>query len=484
VRISHPARAEGRRIVLIVGGGFAGLNAARSLANRNGVQVVLVDQRNHHLFQPLLYQVATAGLNPADIAAPIRAQFDDASNIEVHLGRVEAIDLERKLAIAGEAGEDGAQVELEYDFLLLACGAEHSYFGHPEWETFAPGLKTLEQATEIRRRILSSFEAAENEFDHARQRACMTFVVVGGGPTGVELAGAIADISRTVLVDDFRRIDPSSASVVLVEAGPRILPAFPEDLSRKARRDLEDLGVDVRTGAKVEGIDRGGVTIRVGAAAGNVPDGAHERLAARTVVWAAGVQARRLAITPEVATDRAGRLRVEPDLSLAGFPDAFVAGDMAALEVAPGMQLPGVAPAAMQSGRHVAARILARIERGTADRPRAFRYRDKGLMATIGKSRALVWSGKVKLTGFLAWLAWLFVHIFYLIGFKNRIAVMLQWMWSYLFSKRGSRLITDRDWRSTLGPGDPARPRSAPAGLVQNRDTRHPGTGETPGGSS
>jgi NADH dehydrogenase len=489
VRISHPARAEDRRIVLIVGGGFAGLNAARSLANREGVQVVLVDQRNHHLFQPLLYQVATAGLNPADIAAPIRAQFDDAANVEVHLGRVDAIDLTRKLAIAGEGG---SRVEMEYDYLLLACGAEHSYFGHPEWEAFAPGLKTLEQATEIRRRILSSFEAAENEFDRQRQRALLTFVVVGGGPTGVELAGAIADISRTVIVHDFRRIDPSSAAVVLLEAGPRILPAFPEDLSRRARRDLEDLGVDVRTGAKVEGIDADGVTIAGGGGTGQVGDAGPTRLAAHTVVWAAGVQARRLHITPQVPTDRAGRLRVESDLSIAGFPDAFVAGDMAAFEVAPGVQLPGVAPAAMQSGRHVAARILSRIESSRADRGRAdrtdrarpFRYRDKGLMATIGKSRALVWSGNLKLTGYLAWLAWLFVHVFYLIGFKNRIAVMLQWMWSYLFSKRGARLITEPDWRSTLGSGDPARTRTTPAGLGQNDSGQRPGTGTPPGGSS
>ncbi len=250
MRVVHPASAAGRKIVLVVGGGFAGLNAAKRLSRESNLQVVLIDQRNHHLFQPLLYQVATAGLNPADIALPIRAQFQGDPNVEVHLGRIEAVDLTQRLAIVGP-------VEMEYDALILACGAQHSYFGHAEWEEFAPGLKTLEQATEIRRRLLSAFEFAENEFDRARQKAALTFVVVGGGPTGVELAGAIADISRTVIVNDFRRIDPSQAHIVLVEAGPRILPAFPEELSRRGQRDLEELGVEVRTGAKVDEIDGG-----------------------------------------------------------------------------------------------------------------------------------------------------------------------------------------------------------------------------------
>ena len=325
---------------------------------------------------------------------------------------------------------------MAYDALILACGAQHSYFGRPEWEEFAPGLKTLEQATEIRRRLLSAFEFAENEFDRARQQAALTFVVVGGGPTGVELAGAIAEISRTVIVNDFRRIDPSQAHIVLVEAGSRILAAFPQELSRRGQRDLEELGVEVRTGAKVDDIDAEGV--RIGG----------DRIAARTVLWAAGVEARHLAFLPAVAMDRAGRIKVEPDLSIAGFPEAFVAGDMAALEIAPGIAVPGVAPAAVQAGLHAAERVVRRL-RGIAESEQkaTFRYRDKGLMATIGKSRALAWSGRMKLTGYVAWLAWLFVHVFYLIGFKNRVAVMMQWMWSYLFSKRGSRLITDKEWR-------------------------------------
>jgi NADH dehydrogenase len=429
MRVVHPARAAGRKIVLVVGGGFAGLNAVKRLSRESDLQVVLIDQRNHHLFQPLLYQVATAGLNPADIAVPIRAQFQGDPNVEVHLGRIEAVDLAQRLAVAGP-------VEMEYDALILACGAQHSYFGHAEWEEFAPGLKTLEQATEIRRRLLSAFEFAENEFDRARQKAALTFVVVGGGPTGVELAGAIADISRTVIVNDFRRIDPSQAHIVLVEAGPRILPAFPEELSRRGQRDLEELGVEVRTGAKVDEIDADGVLI------------GGDRIAARTVLWAAGVEARRLEFRPAVATDRAGRIKVQPDLSIAGFPEAFVAGDMAALEMAPGIPVPGVAPAAVQAGRHAAERVVRRL-RGIVEDPEqsVFRYRDKGLMATIGKSRALTWSGRLKLTGYLAWLAWLFVHVFYLIGFKNRVAVMMQWIWSYLFSKRGARLITDKEWR-------------------------------------
>lgn len=429
MRVIHPARAAGRKIVLIVGGGFAGLNAAKRLSRESDLQVVLIDQRNHHLFQPLLYQVATAGLNPADIAVPIRAQFQDDENVEVHLGRIEAVDLQQRLAIAGP-------LEMEYDALILACGAQHSYFGHAEWEEFAPGLKTLEQATEIRRRLLSAFEFAENEFDRARQKAALTFVVVGGGPTGVELAGAIADISRTVIVNDFRRIDPSQAHIVLVEAGPRILPAFPEELSRRGQRDLEELGVEVRTGAKVDEIDAEGV--RIGG----------DRIAARTVLWAAGVEARHLEFMPAVATDRAGRIQVQPDLSIPGFPEAFVAGDMAALEMAPGIPVPGVAPAAVQAGLHAAERAVRRLHGIAENAERStFRYRDKGLMATIGKSRALTWSGRLKLTGYLAWLAWLFVHVFYLIGFKNRVAVMMQWIWSYLFSKRGSRLITDKEWR-------------------------------------
>ncbi len=412
--------------VLVVGAGFGGLEAARALARDPGVRVTVVDQRNHHLFQPLLYQVATAGLNPADIAVPIRAQFSRAPNAEVRLGRVASVDLGRKRISL----EDGT--ELGWDFLVLAGGAQHSYFGHPEWEEFAPGLKTLEQATEIRRRLLSAFESAEHEQDPAAQRRLLTFVIVGGGPTGVELAGAIADISRTVLVRDFRKIDPASARVLLLEAGPRILPAFAEELSRRAAEDLRELGVEVRTGSAVTGIDALGVTI------------GGERIEAKSIFWAAGVQASSLSRSLGVELDRAGRVMVDADLSIPGHPDAFVIGDMAHLDE-PGRGLvPGLAPAAIQEGKAAARNILASIG-GRPRRP--FRYRDKGMMATIGKHKAIAQTGPIRLTGYLAWLAWLFIHILYLIGFKNRLSVFAQWVWSYVFSKRGARLITNRDWR-------------------------------------
>jgi NADH:quinone reductase (non-electrogenic) len=412
--------------VIVVGAGFGGLEAARELAGNPAVQVTLVDQRNHHLFQPLLYQVATAGLNPADIAVPVRAQFTHAANISVRLGRVAGVDLGRKRLSL----EDGAA--LSWDFLILACGAQHSYFGHPEWEEFAPGLKTLEQATEIRRRLLLAFESAENASDPAVQRRLLTFVIVGGGPTGVELAGAIADISRTVLVRDFREIDPASARVLLVEAGPRILPAFSEELSKHATDDLRSLGVEVRTSAAVTGIDARGVEIK------------GERVEAGSVFWAAGVQASSLGRSLGVELDRAGRVKVEADLSIPGHPDAFVIGDMAHLEQTGYGLVPGLAPAAIQEGVATARNIVASLE----GRPRApFRYRDKGMMATIGKHKAIAQTGRFRLTGYLAWLAWLFIHILYLIGFRNRFAVFAQWVWSYLFSKRGARLITSRDWR-------------------------------------
>ena len=417
--------AASTKTVVIVGGGFAGLNAAKRLANVPAVLVVLVDQRNHHLFQPLLYQVATAGLNPADIAVPIRTQFRHASNVHIHLGRVEGVDLQQAVIFG-----DGH--ELPYDYLVLACGAQHSYFGRPEWEDFAPGLKTLEQATEIRRRILAAFEVAENEGDRDKQDALLTFVVVGAGPTGVELAGAIADISRTVLRGDFRRIDPASARVVLVEAGSRVLPSFSESLSQRAIHDLVQLGVEVRTGSKVDDIDADGVTI------------GSEKLLARSVFWAAGVQAAPLHVRPRVETDRAGRIKVTGDLSLAGYPRVFVVGDMASFETAAGTPLPGLAPVAIQGGQHAAEMILCDLN----SQPRKiFSYRDKGQMATIGKSRAVAEAGRLRLTGRVAWLAWLFVHLFYLIGFRNRAAVLSQWAWNYLFSRRESRLITEREWK-------------------------------------
>ena len=411
--------------VIVVGAGFAGLNAAKTLANKDGVQVVLVDHRNHHLFQPLLYQVATAGLNPSEIAVPIRVQFRNAPNVEVRLGRIEGIDLARRTA-AGEGRE------LSYDYLILACGSRHSYFGHPEWEEFAPGLKTLEQATEMRRRMLVAFERAESEPDPETQRAYLTFVVVGGGPTGVELAGAIADISRTAMRGDFRRIDPSKSHIVLVEAAPRVLTTFSEELSERARRDLVELGVEVRTNAKVDAIDGEGVTI------------GSQRLAARTVFWAAGVQAERLTIVPAPAADRASRIKVNNDLSIPGYPGVFVVGDMASLEIAPGAFLPGVAQGAIQSGVH-AARMILRDLTGETREP--FVYHDKGSMATIGKSRAVAQIGRVTLTGRIAWLFWLVVHVYSLIGFRNRLAVLFNWAWNYMFSRREARLITDKEWK-------------------------------------
>ncbi|MDE3155200.1 MAG: NAD(P)/FAD-dependent oxidoreductase [Acidobacteriota bacterium] len=422
------ARA-GQREIVIVGGGFGGLTAAKTLAADRTVHVTVVDRRNHHLFQPLLYQVATAGLNPADIAVPIRSQFSGHPNVAVHLGEVTRVDLrERQVTVRDERRD----VALAYDYLILACGARHSYFGRGDWEEYAPGLKTLEQAVEIRRRILSAFEAAENEFDPEVQRALLTFVVVGGGPTGVELAGAIADISRTVLVRDFRRIDPASARVVLVEAGPRILAAFPEGLAQHATADLRQLGVEVHAGTPVDRVDADGVSF------------GGERLAARSVFWAAGVQAEGVARTLGVDLDRAGRVKVAPDLSIPGHPEAFVIGDLAHAEQ-DGEVLPGLAPVAIQAGRAAARNILASIH----GRPRTpFRYFDKGMMATIGKHKAITALGRARLTGYLAWIAWLFVHILYLIGFRNRVAVLAEWSWSYLFSRRGARLITGREWRT------------------------------------
>jgi NADH dehydrogenase len=413
------------KLAIVVGAGFAGLNAAKVLANREGLRVVLVDHRNHHLFQPLLYQVATAGLNPSDIAVPIRVQFRGAPNVEIHLGHVDGVDLAKQIVF-------GEKQEIAFDYLILACGARHSYFGHPEWEEFAPGLKTLEQATEMRRRMLVAFERAENERDSNAQRAYLTFVVVGGGPTGVELAGAIADISRTAMQGDFRRIDPAKARIVLLEAAPRVLTAFSDDLSERARRDLTDIGVEVRTNAKVDAIDSEGVTIGT------------ERLAARTVFWAAGVQAERLAITPSLETDRASRITVNSDYSLPGYANVFVVGDMASLEMSPGHLVPGVAPAAIQAGEHAARMILRDLE-GQPRQP--FVYHDKGTMATIGKSRAVGQIGRVKLTGRIAWFAWLLIHVYQLIGFRNRLAVIFNWAWNYMFSKRGARLITEKEWK-------------------------------------
>jgi NADH dehydrogenase len=424
MRIKNPHLKSGQKQVVIVGGGFAGINAAKQFRDRSDVQVLLVDQRNYHLFQPLLYQVATAGLNPSDIAVPIRSLFTGSENISVHLARVNAVNLKEKVIV----GDDG---ELEYDYLVLACGVRHSYFGKQEWENFAPGLKTLEQATEIRRRILSAFELAENEANAERQKAMLTFVVVGAGPTGVELAGAIADISRNVLVSDFRRIDPASAEILLLEAGPRALSMFSEDLSEHAARDLKDLGVDLRVGVRVDRIDADGVTC------------GQQRIASTNVFWAAGVEADEVTKSLGVPLDRSGRVIVKSDLSIDGFADVFVVGDLAHLDI-DGKPLPGLAQVAIQGGRRAAKNILASIE----GKPRKdFHYFDKGQMATIGKRKAVVEMNKLKITGFIAWLAWLFVHLLFLVGFKNKLSVLSEWIWSYLFSKRGARLITQREWR-------------------------------------
>jgi NADH dehydrogenase len=411
--------------VVLIGAGFAGLEAAKRLARQRGVHLTIIDRRNYHLFQPLLYQVATAGLDPSTIAAPIRAQFARAPNVEVHLADVDAIDLERKTIRSGRRS-------LTFDYLIVATGASHSYFGHPEWEPYAPGLKNLEQAVEIRRRVLTAFERAENERDEAVRAAYLTFVVVGGGPTGVELAGAIADIRRTVLTRDFRRIDPTSARVLLCQGAPRILPQFEAGLAASAARALGQLGVEVMTSTRVQHVDADGVVAN------------DRRIAARTVLWAAGVLSSALGKQLGATVDRSGRVPVSADLSLSDHPDVFVVGDLARVELPSGEPAPGLASVAIQEGRAAAHNILASV-RGRERKP--FHYHDKGLLATIGKHRAVAQLRHVRLTGYVAWLLWLFVHLFFLVGFHNRIQVFRDWAWSYLFSKRGSRLIMSGDWR-------------------------------------
>lgn len=416
-----------RKRVVIIGGGFAGLNAAKLLGRRSKqVEVVVIDRRNHHLFQPLLYQVAMAGLSPADIAAPIRGLLGRFRNTFVIQGEVKSIDLERK-RLHGDFGDE------PYDYLMLATGAMHAYFGREEWEPYAPGLKTLEQATEIRRRVLTAFERAESHPKDTRERKrLLTFVIVGGGPTGVELAGAIAEMSRTTLARDFRNIDPKLTRVILVEGGERVLSSFHEQLSSRAMRDLESLGVQVWTNSVVTKVDETGVEI------------GHERIEAGTVLWAAGVRADAFA-SLDVQRDRLNRIHVEPDLSLPGHPEVFVAGDLAHAEDEQGCAYPGLAPVAMQQGRFVARTILAAL----AGKPRGrFHYVDKGQMATIGRSRAIVQAGRIRFGGRLAWWTWLLVHIYYLTGFRNRLLVLIQWAWSYLTFARGARLIVGKSWRS------------------------------------
>jgi NADH dehydrogenase len=404
--------------VLILGGGFGGLWATRALASAP-VQVTLVDRTNHHLFQPLLYQVATAGLSAPDIAAPLRHILRDQANVTVLLAEVLAIDVAaRRVQLDGQS--------LDYDYLVVATGASHAYFGHEDWAAHAPGLKTLDDALAIRRRILSAFEAAEREDEETARRAWLNFVVIGGGPTGVELAGTLAEIARHTLSHEFRRSDPRSAQVHLLEAGPRLLSAMPESLSASAARQLQRLGVQVHLGEAVTDIDAQGVS--VGAT----------RIASRTVLWAAGVAASSLGRALAAEQDRAGRVRVAPDLSLPGHPEVFVIGDLASVVGADGRPVPGIAPAAKQMGRHVAGAIRSRLAGAT---PKPFRYRDYGNLATIGRMAAVVHVGPLKLSGLIAWWFWLTAHLFFLIGFRNRLVVLVDWAWSYLSYQRNARII-------------------------------------------
>jgi NADH dehydrogenase len=408
--------------VVILGAGFGGLHAARALRHAP-VRVTIVDRRNHHLFQPLLYQVATAALSPGDIAYPVRAILRRQKNARVLLGNVRSVDPGRREVVLADRA-------LRYDYLVVALGARHAYFGHAEWEKRAPGLKSLEDALEIRRRLLLAFEKAEWESDEATRRKLLTFVIVGGGPTGVELAGATAEIARGVLSEDFRAIDPREARVVLIEAGPRILPSFAEKLSGKAQQSLERLRVEVRTGVAVTDIEDHAVVLGA------------ERLPAATVLWAAGVAASPVARSLGGPLDRPGRVIVNPDLTVPGQPDVFVIGDLAAFRQPDGSLLPGVSPVAMQQGRRAARNIL----RAMAGRPsETFRYVDKGSMAVIGRAAAVAeLPGRILLWGYPAWLAWCFVHIFFLIGFRNRFVVMFEWAWAYFTWQRGARLITGR----------------------------------------
>jgi len=422
-----------RKRVVIIGGGFGGLYAARAL-RRAPVDVTLVDRRNFHLFQPLLYQVATASLSPGDIASPLRNILRRQKNVRVWLAEARSIDVARRTVTL----EDGA---LDYDWLILATGATHAYFGHSEWERFAPGLKSIEDAFAMRRRFLLAFEQAEREPDPALRRTLTSFVIVGAGPTGVELAGAMAEIAQKVMPREFRAIDTRATRVVLLEGADRVLPGYPPDLSTKARRQLEKLGVEVRTSALVTRIEEDAVLI------------GDERLPARNVFWAAGVAASPLGATLGVPLDRAGRVLVGPDLSIPGHPEVFVIGDLAHATRDDGM-VPGVAQGAMQGGRFVARAIAADL----ANRPRGiFRYRDKGSLATIGRAAAVADFGWLRVSGFFAWAVWVFVHILYLIGFRNRILVMLQWAWAYLTYQRGIRLITGEETAGdAAAPAPPA----------------------------
>src|SRR5882724_3783306 len=414
--------------VIIIGAGFGGLQAAKKLGRKN-VRVTVIDRTNYHLFQPLLYQVATAALSPADIAAPVRSVLSKFKNVEVILAEVESVDVAVKKVKTADS-------EFTYDYLILATGARHSYFGHNDWEKLAPGLKSLEDAIELRRRILLAFEYAEKIDDEAARKAAMTFVIIGGGPTGVEMAGAIAEISRHTLAKDFRHINPSEARVILIEGEPRLLAAYPEDLSASARKQLEDLGVEVRTSTRATNLTEAGVQVN------------GEFIPCRVKIWAAGNNASFVGKTLGAPVDRCGRVIVNDDLTIPGHPEVQVIGDLANFSHQTGQPLPGVSPVAMQQGRHAARNIL-RMIRGR--KPRCFRYWDKGTMATIGRNKAVADLRFMHLSGLPAWLAWLFVHIVFLVGFRNRLVVLFQWAWAYLTFDKGARLIT-RNFQSEQRP--------------------------------
>lgn len=423
--------------VVVIGAGFAGLNAAKALAHAP-VDVTVVDRKNHHTFQPLLYQVALAVLSPAEIASPVRTVLRHAANTEVLLGEVKGFDLQKKLVLLDDpytgspdrAGSARAGVlSLPYDYLIVAAGATHAYFGHPEWEQFAPGLKTLEDATEIRRRILTAFETAERELYAHRTPPPLNFVVVGAGPTGVELAGAISDIAGRHLTKEFRSIDPRQSRIILLEGGPRVLPTYPEDLSASAERQLKEMGVEVRTNAMVTNIEQGVVSV------------GKEKIPASVILWGAGVSASPLGRMLGVPVDKAGRVIVQPDLTVPAHPEVFVAGDLASAMRHNGQPVPGVAPAAIQMGKFAARQIKRSVE----GKPREkFEYLDKGSLATIGRSRAVAdFPGKIHISGYFAWLAWLFIHLLFLVGFRNRLFVLSEWAWAYLTYNHSARLITD-----------------------------------------
>src|SRR5215472_7110100 len=424
--MQSPARKKPR--VIIVGAGFGGLEAAKKLACED-VALTVIDRTNYHLFQPLLYQVSTAALSPADIAAPVRAILSKCKNVEVVLAEVESVNVDARKVTTNDKVFD-------YDYLILATGARHSYFGHDEWEKLAPGLKSLEDAVELRRRILLAFEFAEKTTDEAARKAAMNFVVIGGGPTGVEMAGAIAEISRYTLAKDFRHIDPSKARVILIEGTPRLLSGYPEDLSASAQKQLIELGVEVRTDARVTDITESGVQL----------DG--EFIPCRVKIWAAGNNASFVGKTLEAPVDRMGRIVVNDDLTLPGHPEVQIIGDLANFSHQTGEPLPGVSPVAMQQGRHAARNILRMIRE---EKPQLFRYFDKGSMATIGRNKAVADLKFFHLSGFAAWLAWLFVHIIFLVGFRNRLLVLIQWAWAYLTFDKGARLIT-RNFQSEHRP--------------------------------